>query len=208
MHLRLSRDASGPCHSHRATSIVMAVLIGLVSISVCPSFAAPHDGVKAHDASKTMELAGRRAGIGRFKRQLASAADELKLFLGLSASERVTEPDPDTSELSTRAVVKLAYPPSTGRPPSRKWTWTLGPYRIVPNKVDAKYSNFYHVTPDCFVPVIPSSTGSGWVQFWSESSNYRTTSTLSPFFEDAQRVDPNHLVFGGAYNGKGYDNGG
>lgn len=66
----------------------------------------------------------------------------------------------------------------------------------------------YHVTPDCFVPVLPHSSGKGWIQIWSEAANYRTISYKSPFFEDTALLQPSQMIFGGAYNGQGYDNGG
>lgn len=46
------------------------------------------------------------------------------------------------------------------------------------------------------------------MQFWSEAANYRTISTKSPFFEDAEKVEPNKCIFGGAFKGKGFNNGG
>jgi hypothetical protein len=58
------------------------------------------------------------------------------------------------------------------------------------------------------MPVIRDSKGTGWIQFWSEAANYRTVSTKSALFEDADKADPEKMVFGGAYNGPGFDNGG
>ncbi|KAI9009198.1 hypothetical protein DFJ74DRAFT_687337 [Hyaloraphidium curvatum] len=117
--------------------------------------------------------------------------------------------DPDAQSIvgAERAPVTMQAPPRPTRAPSRSWRIALGPFRIVPNNVDRQYSNFYHVTPDCFAPVLPRVAG-GWMQFWSESSNYRTVATKSPFFEDAALLQPTKMVFGGAYNRPGYDNGG
>ncbi|KAI9006797.1 hypothetical protein DFJ74DRAFT_773421 [Hyaloraphidium curvatum] len=115
-------------------------------------------------------------------------------------------PPPPPAPPGTGAV--LQPPPAAVRAPSNQWSVSLGPYGLVPNIVDRQWSNFYHVTPDCFVPVIPHSSGNGWIQFWSESSNYRTRSYRSPFFEDTALLEPSRYVYGGAYNGQGYDNGG
>lgn len=44
----------------------------------------------------------------------------------------------------------LQYPPAATRAPSNSWSVSLGGYGKVPNNVDP-WSNFYHVTPDCFL---------------------------------------------------------
>jgi hypothetical protein len=126
------------------------------------------------------------------------------------SDDDLEEDDYEYGNSSTRAVraAVLQAPPAAKRPPSKRWTFSLTPYKVLPNKLDTRWKRYYHVTPDCFLPVIPKSTRRGWIQFWSESSNYRTTSSTGPFFENAQVLDPFNMVFGGAYSGKGYDNGG
>ena len=56
--------------------------------------------------------------------------------------------------------------------------------------------------------MLKSADGNSWIQIWSESTNYRSIAYKSPFFEDQALLQPTNKIFGGAYNGQGYDNGG
>ena len=83
-----------------------------------------------------------------------------------------------------------------------QWSVQLSPATKVENKIGYPLYTWY---PDGHISVLPD--GNGYIMFWAEFENYRSTGT-SQFVEDQTKFDPTNSVFGRRGNFDSWENGG